>query len=77
LVDTESYKIESFFLEEFLKDYKHLLINVDQKEIKKKFDENLYNILCKENSYLTQIYESLSSTVRIQQTNVKIKSSLL
>ena len=49
---------------------------MDQKEIKKNLDENLYNIICKENSYLRQIYESLSSTVRIQQTNVIIKLSL-
>jgi hypothetical protein len=71
LVDTESFKIQSYFLEEFPKDYKHLLINLNQQEIEKNFDENLHRILCKENSYLRQIYESMNSTVRVQQTNVK------
>lgn len=72
LLNAESYKIQSYFLDDFSNDYKHLIKNIQQEENEKYFSRNLLEIVSKENSNLKEIHQSLHSSVRIQNTNVSI-----
>jgi thymidylate synthase len=71
-LDTESYKIQSYFLEDFTNKYRNIICKLAGEQSEKLIFDNLFKVLSTENSHSKQIYESLYSTVRIQQTNVKI-----
>lgn len=73
LLDTESFKIQSYFLEEYTNKYKNILHITADEESDKIIFENVFKVLSLENSNSKQIYESLSSTVGINKTNVKNK----